>query len=121
MKQIILIAITAFLSIAGFSQSEVAIYAKQNSAIHKKTAEVLQVNIYPNPCKNSKVNVEFKSHLISEIQLINIAGKTVLKKTYISSGMKRELRLDNIQNGIYLFKITSTDNKVVVKKFIVSK
>ena len=121
MKQIILFTLTAFLSISVFAQPGIINIAKQNSAIHEKKEETPQVKIYPNPCKNNKVNVEFKSHLISEVQLINIVGKVVLLKNYDFMEMKKEIRLDGIQNGMYLLKVKSTDNKVVVKKFIISR
>lgn len=121
MKKIILFTIVTLLSILVFVQNGSAITAQQNSVIHKKTEVNPQVIIYPNPCKNNKVNVEFKSHFISGIQLVNIAGKTVLRKKYDFSEAKKEIRLDDIQNGIYIIRITATDNETIVKKLIVSK
>ena len=121
MKKFILFTIVALLSISVFAQNGIEVSAQQNRTIQKRIEATPQVKIYPNPCKNNKVNVEFKSHFISEIQLVNIAGKIVLHKNYNFTEAKKEIRLDNIQNGIYIIKIVATDNSTIVKKLIVSK
>ena len=121
MKRITLFLITAFLTISVYSQTGFNNSAKQNSTFLTKKQNTPEVKIYPNPCKNSRVNIEFKSHPISEIQLTNIAGKVVLKKKFDFAEMKKQLQLNGIQNGMYLLQVKSTDNKTVVKKFIVSK
>jgi hypothetical protein len=121
MKHIILFLTAAFLTISVYSQTATNYSNQQNSSFLTQKQNTPEVKIYPNPCKNSRVNVEFKSHLISEIQLTNIAGKVVLKKKFDFAEMKKQVQLNDIQNGMYLLQVKSTDNKKVVKKFIVSK
>lgn len=80
-----------------------------------------QLKIYPNPCKISKINIDFAIKEISEIRLVNITGKEVLRKKYDFPVHKTQVLLHNIPNGIYLIQIKSPDNKLVVKKLMVSK
>lgn len=80
-----------------------------------------QLKIYPNPCKINKVNIHFPSKEISEIRLVNITGKEVLRKKYDFPVYKTHVLLNNIPNGIYLMQIKSPDNKLVVKKLMISK
>ena len=104
-----------------FSQTTFNNSTPKGNSIFTKKQNASEVKIYPNPCRNSRITVEFKSHPISEIQLTNIAGKVVLKKKFNFAEMKKQLQLNNIQNGMYLLQIKSVDNKTIVKKFIVSK
>ncbi|MDX8338529.1 T9SS type A sorting domain-containing protein [Draconibacterium sp. IB214405] len=80
-----------------------------------------EVKVYPNPCKNDKVTIEFSSKEISEVRLTNIAGQQVLLKKYDFPLPKIQLRLNEVPNGIYLLQITTTDNKPTVKKLMISR
>lgn len=80
-----------------------------------------EVKVYPNPCKNDKVTIEFSEKEISEIRLSNITGKQVLLNKYDFPLPKIQLRLNEIPNGIYLLQITTTDNKHTVKKLMISR
>jgi len=81
----------------------------------------LELKIYPNPCKADKLTLELGSQQIAEVQITNIAGKQIQKKTFSYPENKKLILLDNIQNGIYLIRVKSTNKKSVVKKLIVSK
>ena len=80
-----------------------------------------EVKIYPNPCKNSRVTIDYHSIDIKEIRMTNIAGKQVYFKTYNLPSPKIELKLDQIPNGIYLVQITTNDNTRTVKKLLISR
>ncbi len=80
-----------------------------------------ELKIYPNPCKNSKLTIDFGTKEIKEIRITNITGKQVLLKKYTMPTHKTQLQLNDIQNGIYLVQIKGADNKIVVKKLMVSK
>ncbi len=121
MKQIILLTISIFIFFVSFSQNSVNNSFGWNNSFfdEKQSAPVLK--IYPNPCKTNIVTIDFNTNQISEIQLTNITGKQVFRKKFDFTENKIQLQLDNIQNGMYLLKVKSTDNKTVVKKFILSK
>ena len=90
-----------------------------DDSFYEKT-EKTEFKIYPNPCRNKKVSVEFFNEFIAEITLTNIAGKTVLyKKTDIPSE-KVILKLENVPNGMFLLQIKSESGKVKVGKLLVS-
>lgn len=120
MKTILLtIFLTAF-ALAGFSQNQQAIAPPWSSQIAEESA-LSELKIYPNPCKDNKVTIEFASKLITEVKFVNIAGKDVLLKTYSYPENKKQIELDGIPNGIYIVRIKTDDQKLVTKKLMVSK
>ncbi|WP_297101339.1 T9SS type A sorting domain-containing protein [uncultured Draconibacterium sp.] len=116
MKYIILVLFTLFIASASFAQ-DTGFTSLQNEEELTKT----EVKIYPNPCKNNKVTVDFSTKEINEIRLTNIAGKQVYLKEYTFPTSKIQLQLNDIPNGIYLIQISTTDNKRTVKKLMISR
>jgi len=75
-----------------------------------------ELKIFPNPTKNS-VNIT-SSSTIKTVELRNILGKTVLIKQNLNI---RSIKLDinSLSEGIYLLKITFSDNKSTLNKLII--
>jgi len=121
MKHIILFSISVLLTFVSFSQNNINGSDSWNNPTIEGKLKSPELKIYPNPVKGNKVTIDFKSDVISEIQITNIAGKQVLHKKFRFEANKTELQLNDIQNGMYLLKVKSVDNKIVVKKLIVSK
>lgn len=121
MDRTILFIAIIFISISVYSQNYSSNPSVWNSHTLENKLDIKELKVYPNPCKNNKVTIDFNGLLISEIQLTSITGKQVLSKKLQFSETKIVLQLNNIQNGMYLLKVKSTDNKVAVKKFIVSQ
>ena len=121
MKQIILLNIAILISIFSYSQNNNGNSSSWDNPFLIETQSTPELKIYPNPCKTNKVTLDFNSLKIAEIQLTSITGKQVFYKKFQFAENKKQLQLDDIQNGMYLLKVKSPDNKVVVKKFIVSK
>lgn len=115
MKHFILIILCVVYSFAANAEND-----WYYSGVEKEVVEA-QLKLYPNPCKNSKLTVDFGSNEIKEIRLTNITGKQVLLKKYTIPTYKVRLQLNDIPNGIYLVQIKSGNNKMVVKKLMVSK
>jgi hypothetical protein len=67
------------------------------------------------------LTIELKTQQISEIRLSNITGKEVFLKKFQFTENKTQIQLNEIPNGIYILKITTSDRKMVVKKLMVSK
>lgn len=117
MKKLILVLIIFLFYQTGFSQSNQANSFNPYSEEFNISKEL---KIYPNPTNIQKVTIEFAAHEIAEITLTNIAGKEVFKESFTFPENKKEIRLDEISNGIYLIRIKTTDNNLVVKKLMVS-
>lgn len=115
MKQFILIILCVVYSFAANAEGD---WQSQKSEEEIVKSEL---KLYPNPCKNSKLTVDFGSKEIKEIRLTNITGKQVLLKKFSMPTYKTHIQLNNIPNGIYLVQIKSVENKMVVKKLMVSK
>ncbi len=73
------------------------------------------ISISPNPAINN-MNIR-SSHLIKEVQIININGAQILKKSFNSEDVTLEIL--PIPRGIYFLRILSND-KWLVKKIIIS-
>lgn len=121
MKQFLLVAAMLLFSFSCFSQNGLGNSASWNGSINNIEEKPTNLKIYPNPCKQSHVTIESDFQLIKEIQLTNITGKQVYSKKYTIPENKKVVRLEDFQNGMYLLKIKTSDNKFVVKKFIISK
>jgi hypothetical protein len=78
------------------------------------------LNIYPNPLIAKKVTVELANGQMSEIRLINITGKVVLIKRFDFGEKKYPLEIEDAPKGIYLVHVKTIDNKIVVKKLLIS-
>jgi len=111
--------ISAFAT-AGFAQSLQGTNMAWSSQIVDDNS-LSELRIYPNPCKDSKVSIEFVSKQITGVQLINIAGKEVLQKSFAYPESKKQIELEGIPNGIYLVRIKTGDQKLVTKKLMVYK
>ena len=120
MKRIILILIISAFSISGFTQNPSNNSTNWNSTFQKDDLDS-QLKIYPNPCKQEKLTLEFNSQEIDELRITNIAGKEVLVKKFEFPENKKQIELNNISNGIYLIRVKTTDDKSVIKKLIVAK
>jgi hypothetical protein len=120
MKTFLLTIFISACTLAGLSQNLQGRSPSLSSQITDDNS-LSELKIYPNPCKDAKVTVEFTSKQITEVQLINIAGKEVLQKTFTYPENKKQIELNGIPNGIYLVRIKTDDQKLVTKKLMVSK
>ena len=117
MKYILLVTVIIFLS-----ASVSSIHATDlEDPVVLNNDQQLELKIYPNPCKSDKLTIDLASKQIAEYQITNIAGKQIQKEKFTYPENKKQIVLENIQNGIYLIRVKSVDNKTIVKKLIVSK
>ena len=121
MKKLILILIISTLTFSGFSQNTSGSSSGWNNINFEENNTSSEVRIYPNPCTDNKLTVEFNYQEIKEIRLTSITGKEVFLKKFQFAENKKQIQLNDIPNGIYIVKITTSDQKMVVKKLMVSK
>ena len=121
MKKIILFIIIITIHISGFSQSLTGNNSGWNNINIEENNTISEVKIYPNPCKNEIVTIEFNNREIKEIRLTNITGKEVLLKSFQFAENKKQIQLNEIPNGLYIIRIITSDQKQVVKKLMVAK
>ena len=121
MKHILLIILFILLQISSYSQVSSGNSSDWNSysAINSEKNQP-DLKIYPNPCKDKKVTVEFNTDLISEIRLLNITGKEVFLKKIEIPVTRLQFELTNIPNGIYMVQVKTVDDKIIVKKLLVT-
>lgn len=119
MKKILLLTIlssfifTAFAGVPGYFDGW------QNDPVRIDSTQN-ELKVYPNPAETGKVTLEMNTGEISEVRLINIAGKEVVYRKMDFGTSKYELPLENIPSGIYFVRVKSFENKSIVKKLVVS-
>lgn len=77
-----------------------------------ESEKLSRIKIYPNPAQNI-INIESEIAEIKEIVLYDLKGAEVLK----FAGHQNYLNISEIQNGVYVLKIT-TSNEVIREKII---
>lgn len=76
-----------------------------------------KISIYPNPAEDY-LTIASKSMAISNIELVNMSGQTVLRKEIRSKGDSSQLDLSSIKTGLYILKV-ARDEGVVFRKVVV--
>ena len=120
MKKIILILTILFINVSGFAQAFSVNSSKWNDSFVSSDTMLPDLKIYPNPCTDQKVTIQLNNDKLSEIRLTNITGKVVLIKNYQVPVSKQELMLGNFPDGIYLVQVRTSQNKIIVKKLVIS-
>ena len=120
MKKLLLAIILLVFSLTGFSQSLSSGTTGWSSQLQEEVISS-ELRIYPNPCRENKVTIEFSVKQITEIRLINITGKEVYQKSFPIPENKKQVELTGIPNGIYIIRIKTDDQNLVTKKLMISK
>ncbi len=120
MKKLLLAIILLVFSFTGFSQSLSTGTTGWSSQLQEEVISS-ELRIYPNPCRENKVTIEFAAKQIAEIRLINITGKEVYQKSFAYPENKKQVELTDIPNGIYIIRIKTDDQNLVTKKLMISK
>jgi len=88
-------------------------------SIAELSANTVKVTVYPNPvCKSAIFTIEgFQPNQPVEIQLYSVAGKAVGLFTFL--GSRYVMSRKDLPTGIYLYKISSNNKKIVSGKLII--
>ena len=112
---------TLLLSTFLFFSVLVSASAPTDWLANEKQAVEAEMKLYPNPVKSDKVNISFESHEISEVRIMDITGKEVIKKIYQFPVNNVAVDVQQIPNGIYIIQVKTNENVVVAKKLMVSR
>jgi hypothetical protein len=119
MKQLILLILFFVFTFTGFSGNPGNLFLEQDQPSLTQENR-FELKIYPNPTETGRITLEMNTGEITEIRLIDIAGKEVISRKIEFGTPKYLLLLNEIPNGIYFVRVKTTENKVVVKKLVVS-
>lgn len=119
MKKLILITIFSSFIFSTFARLPVYFEGLQDGTV-RIDSSLNELKVYPNPAEAGKVTLEMNTGEISEVRLINIAGKEVVFQKMDFGTTKYVLSLENIPSGIYFVRVKSVENKSIVKKLVVS-
>ena len=74
-----------------------------------------EFNIYPNPAHN-EINIETVDHFLSKVEIIDMLGKVVYSAN-INGDNSLIIPVSQLDNAMYLMRLTTVNNEVVYKKF----
>ena len=80
------------------------------------------VSIYPTIIsKGEKVNLQFKNSATGtlNIQLINISGALVFKKTFTTNSNNLIVELPALSSGVYILSVMQNGQKLITQKIII--
>jgi hypothetical protein len=77
------------------------------------------VKIFPNPVAKN-VTIKASNSGILKVEVLDLVGKTVLTN-FINSEDENYISLSELSNGMYLIKISTSDNKIVLQDKIVKQ
>jgi len=114
-------SITDVQSLNGTSYYRIEAVDKDGKITYSKTEKVQlkidkeQLTIYPNPATNV-VNIIYNK--IKQVTVADIAGRMV-RNMQVNGADMVQVNIAGLQQGVYLVRVTSTDNKTEVQKLIV--
>ena len=76
------------------------------------------INVSPNPSKGIVSINNSSTESINNIQVFDVIGKLVKTSVVKSGNSKIELNLQELNSGIYLIKVNSTEGKSSIKKLV---
>ena len=74
-----------------------------------------EFTIYPNPA-HDQINIESVEHFLSKVEIIDMLGKVVYSAN-INGDNSLIIPVAQLDNAMYLMRLTTVDNEVVYKKF----
>lgn len=88
-----------------------------NEALGQDTPNLNHISIYQSSAENLRITGAHNSNMT--LTLYDILGKPVLTSSFIGNGLN-EIRISNINNGVYIIRLKS-DNGIVNKKIIIKE
>ncbi|MGY5355930.1 T9SS type A sorting domain-containing protein [Wenyingzhuangia sp. IMCC45467] len=101
----------------GFIEFQEANFTVTETTLSSTNINTLEkgLNIYPNPTSNV-INISNINEIeISDITLIDVTGNVLY-----NSNTTTPINVQNLNNGIYILKITATSGNILTKKIIVN-
>ncbi|MGZ3862720.1 MAG: T9SS type A sorting domain-containing protein [Bacteroidia bacterium] len=98
----------------------VTVYVRQSLEVNEMKNGKSDISIFPNP-NNGVFTVQYDTKENSRIEIIDINGALVGTYNLPTIKTKVEVRNENLQNGVYLYRIISNNNMIKFGKIVVMK
>lgn len=101
---------TPSISMLFFTESQVGL-ANEEKAIN--------MSAYPSPAMDV-LNVDFKGSDVKNLELISITGQVVSAQAVTQGTEKTAINVANVENGVYIVKVTLTNNLTHTMRVVVA-
>lgn len=82
----------------------------------EEVAPALSISVAPNPA-NSYFKVKTNNVVGATVQVVDVLGNVVLKETVM--GSSKTISTENFRNGVYFVRVTSDNQRTIIRKVIV--
>ena len=90
---------------------------KDNHLVETNATETIQINIFPNPARNTVfISLDKLSGSSVKYQVYDIQGKELKSGNF--SGQQQELNISNLSKGIYFISVTVENQSKITKKMV---
>ena len=98
--------------------TEIEFFGKQDSSLSVIEEELNEVVLYPVPTKET-LYLKNLAENITKLEIVNLAGKTVLTKSIENTNNVVSMDVAGLASGVYVLRISNTNNVSVSKKVII--
>lgn len=88
------------------------------TAVKNNTKNTIKFTSYPNPANNNITLILDKEFKSIKLQIINLLGQVILQNNYLTTNTIT-INVNDLENGIYFFKIMDDENEGVQKISII--
>lgn len=82
--------------------------------------KAIRMNAYPNPASDALV-VDFNKNEVSKVELVSIAGQLIESQNVSSNVQKTTFDVSNVENGVYIVKVTLNNDLTHTMRVVVSR
>src|SRR5690554_5164479 len=86
----------------------------------KAQEKAIQMKAYPNPASDALV-VDFNKNEVSKVELVSIAGQLIESQNVSSNVQKTTFDVSNVENGVYIVKVTLNNDLTHTMRVVVSR
>lgn len=115
---VLIFSANVFLSGNANAENRLLAIEKGYVTITPGSFEEVKVSIYPNPLINNQINIESNKEFFA-VEILDIVGKKIFSEEFASPLTKKTIRLEGLDNGLYLIRIKFDNKKIYTEKIVI--
>ncbi|MGZ3862719.1 MAG: T9SS type A sorting domain-containing protein [Bacteroidia bacterium] len=98
----------------------VSVYDVATLGVKETKNDLVEINIFPNP-SNGAFTVQYDAKENTRMEIVDINGNLVGTYNLPTTRTQIEVKNENLQNGVYLYRIISNNNMIKFGRIVVMK
>ncbi|MBA3683048.1 MAG: SBBP repeat-containing protein [Bacteroidetes bacterium] len=113
------------INLNSFGQGDVYVHKLSQSSVGiVERRFAIDINLYPNPCKDIlhfKIRDYDLENKLYNIQIINCNGQLMYEDNLFYNGDQTAFNIGNLPNGIYILNLKDNNSRTISKRFVIAK